>query len=315
MGVRRPAAVRGPRRVARLLAVAVVALVGVVLVPQAFAGTFTVTNTSDSGPGSLRQAILDANAAPGSQINFTIGTGVQKIIVGTPLPVITSPVVINGLSQPGINPPDIVLDGSQCGIAPPCDGLVVSGGSTIEGLAVVGFSGRGIVFDGSQTELGANKLKSSFVGWSPANAGFSGNKIAGVAIVNSPNNQIGDGTAAGRVLIGGNGGGAGNHAEILITGSSTLGNTVSANWLGLAPDGTSSADTLNGVVITNGAHDNTIGGKDTVGNLIYAFGQDAIDVQSAGSGNVIAGNSIGLGKRGRDCDSDTGIGVTAARTR
>ena len=27
--------------------------------------TFTVTNTLDSGPGSLRQAILDANANPG----------------------------------------------------------------------------------------------------------------------------------------------------------------------------------------------------------------------------------------------------------
>ena len=38
MGVLRPAAVRGLRRATRLLAVAVVALLGVVLVPQAFAG-------------------------------------------------------------------------------------------------------------------------------------------------------------------------------------------------------------------------------------------------------------------------------------
>ena len=29
----------------------------------ATAATFTVTNTDDSGPGSLRQAVLDANAA------------------------------------------------------------------------------------------------------------------------------------------------------------------------------------------------------------------------------------------------------------
>ena len=33
---------------------------------QARAATFTVTNTNDSGPGSLRQAVLDANAAAGS---------------------------------------------------------------------------------------------------------------------------------------------------------------------------------------------------------------------------------------------------------
>lgn len=31
---------------------------------SAQAATFTVTSTADSGPGSLRQAILDANATP-----------------------------------------------------------------------------------------------------------------------------------------------------------------------------------------------------------------------------------------------------------
>ena len=34
-------------------------------VPTLLAATFTVTNTNDSGAGSLRQAILDANANPG----------------------------------------------------------------------------------------------------------------------------------------------------------------------------------------------------------------------------------------------------------
>ena len=43
------------------------------------AATFTVTNTNDSGPGSLRQAVLDANANPGadevvfSSVSGTIG--------------------------------------------------------------------------------------------------------------------------------------------------------------------------------------------------------------------------------------------------
>jgi hypothetical protein len=32
--------------------------------------TFTVLNLADSGPGSLRQAVLDANANPGSTIDF-----------------------------------------------------------------------------------------------------------------------------------------------------------------------------------------------------------------------------------------------------
>ena len=50
------------------------------------AATFTVTNTSDSGAGSLRQAILDANANPGlDTIAFDIpGAGVHTITPATP---------------------------------------------------------------------------------------------------------------------------------------------------------------------------------------------------------------------------------------
>ena len=67
------------------------------------ADTYTVTNTADSGAGSLRQAILDANAHPGTDtIAFSIpGAGVQTIAVPvTALPVITSPVVIDGRRSP-----------------------------------------------------------------------------------------------------------------------------------------------------------------------------------------------------------------------
>jgi len=41
---------------------------------------FTVTNTNDSGTGSLRQAILDANSMGGGTITFNItGSGVHTI--------------------------------------------------------------------------------------------------------------------------------------------------------------------------------------------------------------------------------------------
>src|SRR5437763_3882625 len=49
--------------------------------PRLLFATFTVTTTADAGPGSFRQAILDANAAPNPAddvdfINFNIpGTG------------------------------------------------------------------------------------------------------------------------------------------------------------------------------------------------------------------------------------------------
>ena len=67
------------------------------------AATFNVTNTNDSGSGSLRQAILDANAAGGADtIAFNIvGSGVHTIAPTTELPAITSPVTIDGYSQGG----------------------------------------------------------------------------------------------------------------------------------------------------------------------------------------------------------------------
>jgi hypothetical protein len=82
-----------------LLASAIFVLAAV----SAGADTYTVTNTADSGAGSLRQAILDANAHPGTDtIAFNIPGGrVQTIAVPvTALPVITSPVVIDGRRSP-----------------------------------------------------------------------------------------------------------------------------------------------------------------------------------------------------------------------
>ena len=66
--------------------------------------TFSVTNTVDSGPGSLRQAILDSDAASGgtNTIDFAIpGTGVRTIALTSPLPPITTPTLLDGSSQPG----------------------------------------------------------------------------------------------------------------------------------------------------------------------------------------------------------------------
>src|SRR5262249_53728511 len=62
-------------------------------------GPYLVTTTADSGPGSLRQAILDADSAPGRDtIVFAIpGGGVQTISPATELPSITDPLLIDGL--------------------------------------------------------------------------------------------------------------------------------------------------------------------------------------------------------------------------
>jgi hypothetical protein len=102
---------------------------------------FIVTNTNDSGMGSLRQAILDANASPGlDTIAFQIGAGgVQTIRPASPLPQISDPVNVDGTTQPGFaGSPLIVLNGSQAGSF--ANGLSLMAGNNIVNT-VMGFCG------------------------------------------------------------------------------------------------------------------------------------------------------------------------------
>src|SRR5262249_46643121 len=103
-------------------------------------GIFLVATTADSGPGSLRQALLDSNAAGGgtNSIDFDIpGPGIQTIAPLTPLPPITASVLIDGTTQPGFTgTPLIAFGGPSPGSPGP---LTISGGNvTIRGLAIDG---------------------------------------------------------------------------------------------------------------------------------------------------------------------------------
>src|SRR5215831_15958668 len=116
-----------------------------------FANTYSVTTTNDSGVGSLRQAILDANGHPGADtITFNItGSGVQTIAVASSLPAVTDPVTIDGYSQTGAtantNPPDagtnaqimIEIDGTNTTFPDSTLQFVAgSTGSVLKGLAI-----------------------------------------------------------------------------------------------------------------------------------------------------------------------------------
>src|SRR5438045_3698892 len=93
-----------PGTAASLLKLAVVGcLVALCCASAVTAATFTVTNTDDTGSGSLRKAMMDANSAGGADtIVFNVpGAGVHTITPATTLPAITSPVTIDGYTQPG----------------------------------------------------------------------------------------------------------------------------------------------------------------------------------------------------------------------
>lgn len=118
--------------------------------------TLTVTNTNDSGAGSLRQAMLDANDNDTDMdtIEFNIpGSGPHIIKPQTNLPPVSEKITINGFSQPGSQPNTAVspnpinsvikieIDGSDLGST---TGFLIGGTaseSVIKGLSIHSFKG------------------------------------------------------------------------------------------------------------------------------------------------------------------------------
>src|SRR5262249_26482025 len=157
----------------------------------------------NNGLGSLRQAILDANATPNvggpDLINFNIpGAGVQTIRPASTLPLVSDPVTLDATTQPGFNGvPLIEIDGSN--VHNP--GLwFVAGGSEVRGLVINRFDGPGIQLDGP----GGNVIVGNYLGTDATGTAALGNTKSGVA-VNSPGNRVGGTTAADRNVISGNG--------------------------------------------------------------------------------------------------------------
>ena len=266
---------------------------GVICLPLHLPGSvFTVTNNLDSGTGSLRQAITDANAVtPGTNtIAFNIpAPGVQIISVLHQLPVITNAMIIDGTTQPGYaGTPLIALNGNSL-FASAC-GLVIAGnGSTVRALTIQRFklssaSSHGILIQGG----GGNVVAGCFIGTETNGITQQFNNGAGVWISNSVNNVIGGTNAADRNLISGN-----IVCGVLISDGATS-NQVLGNIIGLGIAGTNAVANNRGVVISN-TPNNIIGGT-VPGARNVISGQTDHEVLIIGlgaSGNVVAGNYIG----------------------
>ncbi len=257
---------------------------------EAPAAVFTVTNNSDAGAGSFRQAIIDANASAGTDtIPFQIGTGPVDINLNSALPDITQPVIIDGTTQPGFSGTPLITLGGNFNV-----GLKITGGSsTVKALALTGFP-DGIVLESA----GGNIVTGCSIGFCPQNPTVDCRNFGnGVLINNSPNNQIGGPTAAERNIIGGN---SDNGVEI--TGSAASGNIITGNYIGLLADNTIKKNEDSGVFI-NGAPNNRVGGTTAVElNVISGNGFDGPFNESlsgvrisggAATGNTVQGNFIG----------------------
>lgn len=267
----------------------------------------SVTNNNDAGAGSLRAAIVQANSSAGlKSIQFDIpGTCPRVISLATPLPNITSPLIINGWSQNGSstntlengNNATLCIGIRRGATTPAADvprALSVAATSTatltVRGIAFGGFSDGGgfvgpsaiLLQGGSGHRIQGNQFGGQFGGTTlPASSAairIGGN--AANALVGGPSpsqrNTIGANTAAG-IVISGDGG-----------------NEIINNYIGTNPAGLSAVANQDGVQIIqspgNFVLDNLISGNTRDGVLI--IGENA--KQNRVAGNLIGGRRGGL---------------------
>ena len=236
----------------------------------------TVTNTADTGAGSLREAITAADTNPTIQdILFSIpssdpncdANGVCTIHPVTNLPAITKAVTIDGYSQPGalantapygsnaqikiVLIGDVDTDPSSRGLEIEADNVVV------KGLAIGQF---------------LYGIRTSFVTGTEISGCFIGTDAAGLTA--SPNQWAISCLIASNLIIGGV-----NPADRNVISASTT--------AGVSLDGCPGALVQNSLIGTNAPGDSALG--NVAG--IYATGASSNLTIGGSAGNVVSGNS------------------------
>ena len=290
---------RPVRQGGRLLA-ALMIFVFLFHVGTAYGDTFKVINTADSGAGSLRWAITNANANPGPDtITFQIsGNAPFTINLSRALPSVTDPVTIDATTQPGYSgTPVVELNGAST--ATGSVGLQLNSGfNTVLGLAINRFPAQGIVLNGV-----SNVIQGNFIGTDTTGALARGNGSFGIW-VKSLGNQIGGTTAAARNVISG-----GNNTGIYIYKTSS--NVVQGNYIGISVTGANPLGNNNNGVVIDGSSGNCIGGTVGARNFLSGNGTSGVYLNGAGSSwNVIQGNYIGTDYSGGIIVSNAGDGIT-----
>ena len=299
-------------RVTPLLAVLAVVLLSTTA--PAAAATYTVTNTLDSGAGSLRQAIIDANANAGADsISFNIaGAGPHTITPATPLPAITGQVDIDGTSQPGTTCPGsgtgavlvIVLNGASAPGGADVGGLTLndgSDGSTVRGLVIHNYNFPIWVASGSDGHTFAcNNIGTDVVG-----TAVVGNAQAAMWIAGGGCTIGGLAPTSRNVISGG-----ANADGIRINGFSADDSTVIGNYIAVGANGTTAIANRIGVNIQQASGIDIGLGTDASrnvisGNLLYGVAVGG----GAASATKVGGNYIGVAADGVTPLGNGGDGV------
>jgi len=267
----------------------------------------TVTNTNDSGAGSLRNAITGANAHGSGLISFAIGSGCGPHVIklGSPLPSIAVPLIVNGYTQTGAAPNDLDAgsDATFCVILESNDASVTKGlqigtgtgdgvSLFVKGLAFSGFSDAAIALgSGSGSVIEGNRFGGNASGHALLANGF------GIRLdANSHDTEVGSDDVADRNIISGSSG-SGIAMFGSLSGSTPVGshdnqivnNLIGVGWSGGADgDYTSLPNGARGIYLAG--HDNEISG-----NFIGDNAQAGIYLANGGArNNTIENNAIGF---------------------
>ncbi len=294
----------------------------------AYGDTFTVTSTADSGAGTLRQAILDANGSLGTDtIDFAIpegecsAAGVCTIDLVTVPDLVTEAVFIDGTTQPryGTAPANVCATETApsymrieiLGLPSFADytfRIASASPSSVRGMAL----NRG--YPVNLQSSGAHRVQCNHIGVS----------ADGTAKVSTNWGVVVDGAANGAV-IGVDGDGVDDLGErnifsagtgIYINGNDN--NVVAGNFFGLGADGVTPLSASLAVYIRQGSSNNLVGTnedevsddleRNVIGNCSTGVNLDSRT--GSGDANLVVGNRFGLDVEGGMASNFTAIRLT-----
>lgn len=259
------------------------ALAGTAVPPAGTAGTIVVSSALDRGPGSLRDALLDARE--GDIITFDTAVfppaAPVAISLASALPEITRDHLTIDASDAGV-----ILDGSNVEDATASGLSISSSETTIRGLQIVDFPANGVLLHGGAQRNVIGGDRSAGVG--PLGQGnvLSGNGGIGVFLLDT-------GTSFNTVVgnyIGTDASGTqprGNHAPGLhmnrATENQVLNNLISGNdSYGIDLGTKSSSNHISGNII----------GADASGERALSNLNDGVFLQLGASGNTIGPGNV-----------------------
>lgn len=274
-----------------------------------------ITHTGDTGPNSLREAMVFGQEFPSYYPRFNVPSGglTSGVAVFQPasaLPSVkTNGFTLNGFTQMlhtgdlNTSGPEVVIDGTNAGDYVSGVHILRGSNNIIRSVGIQNFKGSGVYIEGPGNQN--NVVDYCHIGVSADGTTQAGNQNEGITITRGAKATWIGGTVARGNLISGN-----KYRGIGIWESGTdntfiFGNKVGPNRAGtasLTPEG-------HGISVINGAKGTKIQNNTISGNKVHG-----IDIWGAGTDStVIQGNWIGVDGTGNAAlaNGNTGIAIQA----